>query len=393
MSILEDKLGIVPPHMQKRLSELHSLEVACEDCDCESGMNPDAYEILAQMAPSYDMVLPPAPEGDGLGMKQVALESIRSTIMQWWEQLKRWILEMRRKVMAWVRTTLQGVDGLVKHAAELRRSVAENTNFGQGEVEIKYPNLLAIDGSFASNLSKEIDQLININETAMGRFTKQGHVSARELTDDLSKLDYRKAAHAIESYVDAFPLICKDKISKSVSADLFGMDADQVEEERTSSLLLGNYRFVSVKAKRDTHYTNSEVENLKAVADFGTRSKIRFFQDGTKEDFSGPLPPVNQKTALDIIDNAVRLAKSVKESNALRSSEDRLEKDFLRKADSAAKVHLEEDADAAEGRAVRTLFSVVINMINGLGVNYSQYLISVSKSSLGYVDALNKAGA
>lgn len=393
MSILEDKTGIVPPHMQKRLNELHSLEVACEDCDCESGMSPDAYEILAEMAPSYDMVLPPAPEGDGLGMKQIALESIRSTLKQWWEQLKAWVIKMRRTIMSWVRTTLQGIDGLVKHADTLRKSVEANSNFGGSDVEIKHANLLAIDGQPVNDLARQLEELRKINEVGMERFTKQGQTSARDLTNDLTKLDFRQASKAVEGYVDAFPIICKTKVNPNVSEDLFGMDPREVDELRMSDTFLGNYCFVSVKAKRDTHYTNSEIENLQAVVDYAKRSKIRFYQDGNKETYEGSLPSVDQRTAVSIIDAAVNLAKSVKASNGQRQAEERLENEFLKKADAAAKVYLEEDADAAQARAVRSLFSVVLTMINGLGFHFSDYLISTAKSSLAYVNELNNAEA
>lgn len=388
MSILEDKLGRVPAELQTHLDNLHRMEVAVEECDCESGMPEDAYAVLTSIAPTYDMVLPPKPELDGLGRKEVALESIRSTLVQWWETFKKWLLEMRQKIVAWIRDTLQGLNGLIKNAKSMRELVSAKTDWDTSPVTIKSPNLLAIDGKQVSDIPRALVELRKIADVSLDKFIIQGQKAAKELTADLQKLDNKVASHAVESYVNSFSLICTDRVKNSVAEEVFGMDPREVEEERTSKVLLGNYRFVSVKAKRETHYTNNEEENLTAIANYGKQSRIRFFQDGTKDVLEGELKAVSQKEALLIIDESIRLAESVKASNAQRDSESKLEKEFMRKADEAAKLYLSEDTDGDKQRAVRTLFAVVISMINGLGFGFEQYLVNVCKSSLAYVDAI-----
>lgn len=388
MSILEDKLGRVPAELQTHLDNLHRMEVAVEECDCESGMPEDAYAVLTSIAPTYDMVLPPKPELDGLGRKEVALESIRSTLVQWWETFKKWLLEMRQKIVAWIRDTLQGLNGLIKNAKSMRELVSAKTDWDTSPVTIKSPNLLAIDGKQVSDIPRALVELRKIADVSLDKFIIQGQKAAKELTADLQKLDNKVASHAVESYVNSFSLICTDRVKNSVAEEVFGIDPREVEEERTSKVLLGNYRFVSVKAKRETHYTNNEEENLSAIANYGKQSRIRFFQDGTKDVLEGELKAVSQKEALLIIDESIRLAESVKASNAQRDSESKLEKEFMRKADEAAKLYLSEDTDGDKQRAVRTLFSVVISMINGLGFGFEQYLVNVCKSSLAYVDAI-----
>lgn len=388
MSILEDKLGRVPAELQTHLDNLHRMEVAVEECDCESGMPEDAYAVLTSIAPTYDMVLPPKPELDGLGRKEVALESIRSTLVQWWETFKKWLLEMRQKIVTWIRDTLQGLNGLIKNAKSMRELVSAKTDWDTSPVTIKSPNLLAIDGKQVSDIPRALVELRKIADVSLDKFIIQGQKAAKELTADLQKLDNKVASHAVESYVNSFSLICTDRVKNSVAEEVFGIDPREVEEERTSKVLLGNYRFVSVKAKRETHYTNNEEENLSAIANYGKQSRIRFFQDGTKDVLEGELKAVSQKEALLIIDESIRLAESVKASNAQRDSESKLEKEFMRKADEAAKLYLSEDTDGDKQRAVRTLFSVVISMINGLGFGFEQYLVNVCKSSLAYVDAI-----